>query len=149
VTGLPSRCPSSPPITSSSGFRYRLGLSDVVADAWRFDHDPRGSRRGGAAGSDGRLRDDARVPLDRVRLRSHGQRAASDRETRRGPARLRLQETTPEATSVTEITEAAAWWDVVIDTAGSTSTTSGPTSRDMLWRRTLEEHDVWRAAQDA
>jgi arylamine N-acetyltransferase len=135
------------------GFRYRLGPSHVAADAWRFDHDPRGSFEGfdvaaqpAAMDAFGTMHAFLSTESGFARTVTVQRRIGNRVEALRGCV---YKETTTEATSVTEITEPAAWWDVVISHFGLDYHDLPADEREMLWRRVLDEHHVWRAEQDA
>jgi hypothetical protein len=57
-------------------------------------------------------------------------------------------EATLDATTVTEITDGDAWWDVVITHFGLDYHDVPADARQTLWSRTSEAHHVWRAEKD-
>jgi hypothetical protein len=54
-------------------------------------------------------------------------------------------ETTVDASTVTEVTDPDAWWDLVVTHFGLGYHDVPVEEREALWRRTLEAHRVWRA----
>lgn len=134
------------------GYRYRLRSSDAASEAWRFDHDPRGSFEGFDLASETARIDDfgamhafLSTQSGFARTVTAQRRIGSCIQVLRGCV---YTETTPEATSVTEITERDAWWDIVITHFGLDYHDLPADERETLWRQTLDRHRAWRAGKD-
>jgi arylamine N-acetyltransferase len=135
------------------GFRYRLSEPDGAGTVWRFDHDPRGSFEGfdvavGPAG----MGDFAAM---HAVLSTESGFARTITAQRRFEGRVEVlrgcvyTETTLDASTVTEVTDPDAWWDVLVTQFGLDYGDVPEDERKALWRRTFEAHLAWQAEREA
>lgn len=134
------------------GFRYRLARADRAPDVWRFEHDRRGSFEGfDVAVEAAEMADFAAMHAflstesGFARTITVQRRIGSTVEVLRGCV---YTETTVDASTVSEVTDPDAWWDLVVTHFGLGYHDVPVEEREALWRRTLEAHRVWRAERD-
>ncbi len=135
------------------GFRYRLTRPDFAGSDWRFDHDPRGSFEGfDVAVAPAGMGDFAAM---HAFLSTESGFARTITAQRRVEGRVEVlrgcvyTETTLDDSTVTEVTDPDAWWDIVITHFGLDYDDVPVDERKALWDRTLEAHRVWRAEREA
>jgi arylamine N-acetyltransferase len=145
--------PLVPGVHEQLGFRYRLARRDEARDAWRFEHDPRGSFEGfdvlvqpAGMGEFAAMHAFLSTESGFARTVTAQRRVEGRIEVLRGCV---YTETTLEASTVAEVTDPDAWWDLVVTHFGLDYRDMPADEREALWRRTLEAHRVWQAEREA
>jgi arylamine N-acetyltransferase len=135
------------------GFRYRLAQPDGAGSAWRFDHDTRGSFEGfdvaiepAGMGEFAAMHAFLSTESGFARTITAQRRVEGRIEVLRGCV---YTETTLDTSTVTQVTEPDAWWDLVVTHFGLSYDDVPADQRETLWRRTLEAHRVWQAQREA
>ena len=135
-------------------FTYRLSRSEVVADGWRYDHDPFGSLVGfdfgmAPAGPADFARMHERLSSSPesgfVRVFTAFRRDANGYDQLRGCVLSRVEGGGNRWD--TELTTADRWYGTLAEVFGLTLDDVDPAEREKLWRRVQAGHEAWQADQ--